>query len=104
MVAICLLSVLSFVTLVCATPAYRDFVLHERRDTIPKGFVQNGAAPKTSILNLRIALTSKDLPGLEKALYDVSTPSSALYGQHLTKEGVNEQHFPKNLKLLTYAL
>jgi tripeptidyl-peptidase-1 len=78
---------ISFVVVVCAT-AHSDFVLHERRDALPKGFVNRGPAAKDSTLNLRIALTSNNLAGLEKALYDVSTPSSALYGQHLSKDEV----------------
>jgi len=35
-----------------------------------------------------MALASNNLPGLETALFDVSTPGNKLYGQHLTKEEV----------------
>jgi hypothetical protein len=42
------------------------------------------------MLNLKIALTQSDLSGLEKALYDVSTPSSPNYGKHLSKEEVSD--------------
>ncbi|GJJ09796.1 hypothetical protein Clacol_004020 [Clathrus columnatus] len=48
----------------------------------------NGPAPGSTTLTLRMALASNDLPGLETALYDVSTPGNKLYGQHLTKEEV----------------
>lgn len=79
----------SVLTLAYAKPAPRNLVVvHERHETVPEGFVKNGAPPPTTNLNLRIALVSSDMAGLEKALYDVSTPSSALYGQHLTKEEV----------------
>jgi len=88
MVSIRLLSLVSVFGIVLASPTYRDFIVHERRDVAPKGFVHNGPAAATEMLNLRIALKSNDLPGLEKALMDVSTPSSALWRQFLTKEEV----------------
>ena len=82
------MSLVSLLTFACANPALRDLVVLERRENAPDGFVKNGAAPAATTLNLRIALVSNDMAGLEKALYDVSTPSSALYGQYLTKEEV----------------
>ena len=66
----------------------RDMRLHERREVIPRGFVKTTAAPASQMLNLRLALVQSDPQGLEDALYAVSTPSSALYGQFLTKEEV----------------
>ncbi|KAF8488535.1 family S53 protease-like protein [Gautieria morchelliformis] len=79
---------LFFLTLACAKPAPHNLVVHERRESIPDGFVQDGAAPSDTTLNLRLALVSNNMPGLEQALYDVSTPSSSQYGQHLSKEEV----------------
>ncbi|KAF8585820.1 family S53 protease [Ramaria rubella] len=79
---------ISLLTVICAKPAPQKLVVHERREGVPKGFVSNGAASDDTTLNLRIALVSSDTAGLEKALFDVSTPSNALYGQHLTKEQV----------------
>ncbi|KAI0675069.1 family S53 protease [Trametes maxima] len=64
--------------------------LHEVREDIPDGFVNSGSAPQDAVLNLRLALVQSDAAGLEKALMDVSTPSSALYGQHLSKEEVEK--------------
>lgn len=65
-----------------------SLVLHEARDTIPSGFVLSEAASANTTLRLRVALTQKDISGLEKALYDVSTPGTASYGKHLSKEEV----------------
>ncbi|PSR87075.1 hypothetical protein PHLCEN_2v5245 [Hermanssonia centrifuga] len=62
--------------------------VHESREEVPKGFVQQGAAPPDTVLNMRIALTQNDIDGLHEALMDVSTPSSPLYGQHLSKSKV----------------
>ncbi|PSR73915.1 hypothetical protein PHLCEN_2v10273 [Hermanssonia centrifuga] len=66
----------------------RTMQLHESRDEVPEGFVQQGAAPSDTMLKMRIALTQNNIGGLQEALMDVSTPSSALYGQHLSKEEV----------------
>ncbi|KAI5116074.1 hypothetical protein M0805_004385 [Coniferiporia weirii] len=80
----------SFIAAVSANPVFRDLVLHEQLDSAPDGFVKTGAAPADQVLNLRLALVNSDMAGLENALYAVSTPDSAVYGQHLTKEEVEE--------------
>ncbi|OBZ67218.1 Tripeptidyl-peptidase sed3 [Grifola frondosa] len=71
-------------------PMSRSMQMHEARETIPEGFTLSGPAPSETTLNMRLALVQSDPAGLEKALYDVSIPSSALYGQHLTKEEVEK--------------
>ncbi|KAJ3986155.1 family S53 protease-like protein [Lentinula detonsa] len=38
------------------------------------------------LMNLKIALTANNMPGLEQRFWDVSTPGNALYGQHLSFE------------------
>ncbi|KAF8516709.1 family S53 protease-like protein [Hysterangium stoloniferum] len=83
-----LISFVSVFALAQASPPYRDLVLHERREAVPNGFIHNDPASPSTLLSLRMALVSNNLPGLEEALYAVSTPGSALYGQHLTKEEV----------------
>ncbi|KAJ7457652.1 peptidase S8/S53 domain-containing protein [Mycena galericulata] len=78
---------ISVLSLVAATPAVRpNFVVHEKRDAVPSGFTSNGPAPSSATINLRIGLFSNNFPGLEATLFAVSTPGSALYGQHLTLE------------------
>lgn len=62
--------------------------VHEARSKIPAGFSSHGAASSDTMLNLRIALVQSDFAGLEERLYDVSTPSSANYGKHLSKTEV----------------
>ncbi|KAI0043881.1 family S53 protease [Auriscalpium vulgare] len=63
--------------------------LHERRAHAPEGFTSKGPAPSDKVLSLRLALKQTDIKGLQDALYDVSTPGSAKYGQHLSKEEVH---------------
>jgi tripeptidyl-peptidase I len=76
-----------FAVAAAAKPAAR-MVVHESRDDVPSGYVRVKAADPNQEVRLRIALTQNNMDGLIKALYDVSTPSSAAYGEHLSKEEV----------------
>lgn len=84
------LLVASLFTLACGKPLSRLMQRHDARSDIPSGFVQGGSASPDAMLKLRLALVQSDPAGLEKALYDVSTPGSALYGQHLTQEEASD--------------
>lgn len=82
---------LSLVILAWSKPlsqSRRDMVVHERRDSPPSGFVQDGAAPADKVLSLRFVLSQSDFSGLESALYAVSTPGNSRYRQFLSKEEV----------------
>ncbi|KAF8502565.1 hypothetical protein JB92DRAFT_2972837 [Gautieria morchelliformis] len=72
-----------------------NLVVHEQIDSAPNGFLHTGPASDSTALNLRIALVYNDMAGLEKALYDVSTPSSSLYGQHWSKAEVEFRGAPR---------
>jgi tripeptidyl-peptidase I len=78
----------SLATLALASPTSTVLVQHESRNNVPQGWISTGAASPSTQIQLRISLPNKDFAGLEKALYDVSTPGSAAYGQHLTIEQV----------------
>ncbi|KII88003.1 hypothetical protein PLICRDRAFT_55032 [Plicaturopsis crispa FD-325 SS-3] len=82
----------SLATLVAAKPSTRSVALveHESRSSVPDGFSNAGAASADTSLNLRIALKPSNADGLHAALMDVSTPGNAKYGQHLSKEQVEE--------------
>ncbi|KAJ6519080.1 family S53 protease [Mycena sanguinolenta] len=84
----------SLLSLAAASPVSR--VLHSSRSSAPSGFASLGAAPADQSLKIRFGLASNNAPGLEKALLDVSTPSSANYGKHLTKDQVNAYLAPSN--------
>lgn len=60
-------------------------VLHDKRASAPKGFVNNGPAPPEQSITLRIALASNNIAGLESKLLTISDPSSADYGQWLSQ-------------------
>ncbi|KIJ35837.1 hypothetical protein M422DRAFT_180170 [Sphaerobolus stellatus SS14] len=87
---------LSFIGVATASRFAQNLVLHEKLDAIPEGFVKNGPAAESTTLNLRINLASTDMAGLEETLFAVSTPHSARYGQHLTKEKVEAFVTPKS--------
>lgn len=79
----------SLVALVASKPVARNLQLHEQRTVVPSGYTHAGSAHSATVLNLRLALAESDTAGLIDALYDVSTPSSSNYGQHLSKEEVS---------------
>ena len=68
-------------------PVRRAMRVHETME-LPEGFSHLRAAAPDTMIDMRIALTQSDRDGLIKALMDVSEPTSALYGQHLTREEV----------------
>ncbi|KAI0777411.1 family S53 protease [Trametes elegans] len=76
-------------------PLARSLQVHEAIKAAPPAFQVVGPAASDATLDLRIALVQGDMAGLEKALMDVSTPSSAQYGQHLSKEEVEAFVAPK---------
>ncbi|KAI0046855.1 family S53 protease [Auriscalpium vulgare] len=85
------LIVACFVSLACAQfHVARNLRLHERRDDVPDGFSSKGPSPADTVLRLRLALAQTNITGLQNVLLDVSTPGSAQYGQHLSKDEVYE--------------
>ncbi|KAH9913287.1 subtilisin-like protein [Fomitopsis serialis] len=73
---------------VFASPLTRNLQVHESRASAPGGYTLTGPAPPDTILSLRLALVQSDPAGLVDALYDVSTPNSTNYGNHLSKAAV----------------
>lgn len=80
-------ALLSGIATTLAAPTRRSMVVHESRE-LPRYFALVGAPNPDTTLNLKIALTANDRDGLEQKLWDVSTPGSALYGQHLSFDEV----------------
>jgi hypothetical protein len=70
-----------------AKTASASLIVHESI-AAPRGYVKVSTAAANTALNLRLGLVSADFATLEKRLYEVSTPSSSKYGQHLSAEGV----------------
>ena len=58
------------------------YVIHEKRDQPPPGWVKYGPLPGARVFSLRIALPQENLDNAERFLMDVSRPESTTYGQH----------------------
>lgn len=69
---------------------YQDYKVKEALHQPPVGWTLVGSAPSNHIISLRIALPQSNFEALEQHLFAVSDPESERYGQHLTKEAVEE--------------
>ncbi len=58
--------------------------------TPPRGWTHLGRAPATHVVQLRIALPRPRFSELERHLAEISDPFHARYGEHLSKEEVEE--------------
>ena len=79
----------------------RSMLVHERRSAFPSGFVRTGAAAADEVLELRFALKSKDMSGLETAIMDAATPGSPNFRQWLSKEQVRVPNRAYPIRSLT---
>ncbi|KAJ7589493.1 family S53 protease-like protein [Mycena floridula] len=72
------------------SPTRRAMAVHEQRAAadVPSAFSKLGDASPDHLISFRVGLTPKDIAGLETALYAVSEPDSAKFGQHLSLEEV----------------
>lgn len=73
-----------FVLLSAAVSASATLVFHDARSAAPSGFVRQGTAPATQLLELRIGLASNNIDGLREKLMSVSTPGNAEFRQWLS--------------------
>ncbi|KAI3605043.1 protease s8 tripeptidyl peptidase [Moniliophthora roreri] len=90
--ALAILAVMASAVSASVTPRQKAMSVLEQRP-LPAGFARMSTATKLVAgnedqLNLRVALKPKDRDGLVKTLYETSTPGSASYGQHLSREEV----------------
>ncbi|KAJ4484567.1 family S53 protease [Lentinula lateritia] len=76
------------VSLLSSTVWASTFVVHEKRDSAPSGFIHLGSAPDDKMLNMRINLAMGNQVGLEAALEQASSPTSPTFREWLTKEQV----------------
>ena len=77
-----------FASVAFANPTRRASAVFESRPAVPKSFASQGAPSPDTVINLKIGLAAKDWNGLETTLYQVSTPGSDTYGQHLSNDEV----------------
>ncbi|KAM5534444.1 hypothetical protein V8D89_011911 [Ganoderma adspersum] len=70
---------------------------HKVKESVvsPRGWVKRAPAPADHIIDLRIALPQPNFDELERHLYEVSDPFHDRYGQHLSKEEVEDLVAPE---------
>jgi len=56
---------------------------------VPRGWVETGVPNPDHVLNIKIGLKNKKFAELEQHLYEISNPSHHRYGQHFSKEEVD---------------
>lgn len=78
----------SLCTLALGKPLARSLQLKESLASAPIGFTHAGPADDSHVLSLRLGLTTANVDALIDKLYDVSTPSSPNYGNHLSRAEV----------------
>ncbi|KLO19908.1 tripeptidyl peptidase A [Schizopora paradoxa] len=84
------ISLLSAVVLGLASPTGLSNLKVKESVSSPRGWIQGTRAPADHSIELKIALPQPNFNVLEKHLYEVSDPSHSRYGQHLSKEAVEE--------------
>ncbi|KAH7915586.1 peptidase S8/S53 domain-containing protein [Hygrophoropsis aurantiaca] len=76
-----------------ASPA-TSWTLHEKRSSIPEGWVPARKLDPSTSVPLRFALAQNNIQDIEKHLYDVSHPDSPNYGKHWTAGQVAKTFAP----------
>ena len=77
----------------CLASPYRPLAAINRlkeRVPHPRGWLKGERAPSDHTLELKVALPQPSFHILEQHLYEVSDPGHVRYGQHLSKEEVEE--------------
>lgn len=88
MILISLLGLSSFAAALVSAVSLNDsqYKVKESIHGPPRGWYKYAPAPKYHVLELKIALPQPKFPELEQHLWEVSDPSHARYGAHLSKE------------------
>lgn len=83
-------------------PLHEDFKVKESILHPPSGWSLVGAAPPDHTISLRIGLPQSNFVSLEQHLVEVSDPDHPRYGQHLSKQAVEELVAPppESLKMV----
>ncbi|KAI0794109.1 subtilisin-like protein [Fomes fomentarius] len=71
-----------------ASKRWDDFEVKHAWTEVPRGWELHGPAPSDYTFDMRIGLKQDRFDELVTALYEVSDPAHARYGQHLSKEEV----------------
>ena len=85
---------LSIALIALVVPAYTapssTALLLKESVNLPRGWVRHSTPSPNHIISLRVGLPQHNFPDLERHLYEVSDPAHIRYGEHLSKEEVEE--------------
>lgn len=79
-----------FAALVAASPANVEMLLKQSLPMVPHGWEIHSAAPANQKINMHIGLTEQNMGVLQKRLLEMSDPSHADYGKHMSKTEIDE--------------
>lgn len=79
-----------------AAPALSEVkhVLHEKRDSLPRGWAKTNKLSSRSVIPIRIGLSQSNLDKFDDYIYSVSDPLSPDYGKHWSAKQVAETFTP----------
>lgn len=78
-----------------SSPLANTHAVHEKRDSLPHGWVRRDAVHKRDILPMRIALAQNNIHKSHDWLMEVSHPESEKFGKHWTAEEVAKAFAPR---------
>ena len=79
----------SIIPIAAASSLSSNLRVRSALKAVPSGFAFKESAADETVINLRFAIASKDIPGLHQTLYDISTPGNTNYGNWLTQDQVS---------------
>ena len=78
-----------------ALPSTSRYAVKERH-AVPRAWTEAGSASKSDVINLQIGLKQRNEGLIEQHLVEVSDPSHARYGEHLTAAEVHDMVAPSD--------
>ncbi|KAH7925311.1 subtilisin-like protein [Leucogyrophana mollusca] len=90
---------LSLALLSVAEPLLSPINVHEKRNSIPRGWSLTRRHDTASVLPLRFALKQRNIEDIGTYLYDISHPKSPNYGQHWTAGEISRKFAPSDESL-----
>ena len=85
----------AFLATCSASPLSTSHVVHEKRTSIPHGWVKRAELGRRTVLPMRIALAQENLHKGEEWLMEVSHPESDKYGQHWSAKDIATAFAPR---------
>lgn len=76
-------------TLATASPLSTNMVTKQALDNVPSGWELRDAAPADMTIDMHIGLKEENMAKLEQIAYQVSDPTNASYGKHLSKAEID---------------